>query len=345
VITDLHCKQITVDVIALQETWEIRYADQLLIPGFQQTVFKNREGTRGGGVGFHVRNGLTFKILENLSPFETKIFESLTIQLTYPSKKIVLLTCGYRSNGLIVNVTPAQQMERFMLKYDELLGNLARKKLDCYIFMDSNIDLLNLQEATPANFLNTTLSSGFLQCIRKATRFQNNCRSLIDHILTSCRQNTFVSRTILSDVSDHFFTFICTTSKTEKNRETTKTFRSFTLDNLNRFKLLLGGTDWNNVLNHVDVEEAYDAFWAQYTLNFELCFPLRKIRFNRNVHKKNPFMSQGLLNSREIKNKMHLKTYSKTPSYTVHTVNRQLSAIERVLKMQNAIRLEIKLGM
>jgi len=206
-LNELQLKKINIDVVALQETWEIRYADQLLIPGYQQIIFKNRLGTRGGGVGFYVRNGLTFKIMENLSPFETKIFESLTIQLSYPSKKTVLLTCGYRSNGILENVTPAQQMERFMLKYDELLANLARKKQDCYIFMDSNINLLELNEPIPANFLNTTLSSGFLQCICKATRFQNNSRTLIDHILTSCQQNTFVTGTILSDVSDHFFYF------------------------------------------------------------------------------------------------------------------------------------------
>jgi hypothetical protein len=36
-------------------------------------------GGGGGGVGFYVREGLTFKVVENLSPFEQKIFEAITI--------------------------------------------------------------------------------------------------------------------------------------------------------------------------------------------------------------------------------------------------------------------------
>jgi hypothetical protein len=47
---------------------------------------------RGGGVGFYVRNGISAEIIENLSPFENKIIEALTIKLTYPGNKSVLLT-------------------------------------------------------------------------------------------------------------------------------------------------------------------------------------------------------------------------------------------------------------
>jgi hypothetical protein len=72
---------------------------------------------RGGGVGFYVK-GLRAEILENLSPFENKIIEALTIQLSYPtSNKKILLTSLYRSNGIIANVTQGQQIERFFEKF------------------------------------------------------------------------------------------------------------------------------------------------------------------------------------------------------------------------------------
>ncbi len=81
---------------------------------------------RGGGVGFYIRNGLNFKVIDNLSPFENKIIESLTLQISYPEKtKPVLLTSVYRSNGPLPNITQTQQMERFMAKFDELLHNLS----------------------------------------------------------------------------------------------------------------------------------------------------------------------------------------------------------------------------
>ncbi len=45
-------KNVKIDVIALQETWEIQDPDHLMLPGFQKIVFKNRRDMRGGGVGF-----------------------------------------------------------------------------------------------------------------------------------------------------------------------------------------------------------------------------------------------------------------------------------------------------
>ncbi len=37
---------------------------------------------RGGGVGFYVKNGIQTEIIEELSPFENKIIEALTIKIT-----------------------------------------------------------------------------------------------------------------------------------------------------------------------------------------------------------------------------------------------------------------------
>jgi hypothetical protein len=84
---------------------------------------------RGGGVGFFVKNCLNVEILETFSPFENKIIEALTIQLSYPSSnQPVLLTCIYRSNGPIPNVTASQQMDRFIEKFSNLLADLKTTK-------------------------------------------------------------------------------------------------------------------------------------------------------------------------------------------------------------------------
>ncbi len=99
---------------------------------------------RGGGVGFYVRNGLVAEIIEYLSPFESKIIEALTIQLTYPDNKSVLLTSIYRSNGPIANVTPSQQLDRLMEKLSLLLSDLNATNKTSYVFLDANINLLNL---------------------------------------------------------------------------------------------------------------------------------------------------------------------------------------------------------
>ncbi len=206
-IIELTSKNLKIDVIAIQETWDVCQPDLHAISGYQTFICKNRVNMRGGGVGFYVKNGINFKIIDTLSPFEQKIFESLTIQISYNNKSI-LLTSAYRSNGALPNMTTNQQLEVFQAMFGELLHNLNNRRLPSYVFIDSNIDLLNLHSEQSKNYHNTILSNGFLQLTMKCTRFQNQSRTLIDQILTSSKCNSFQTGTVISDISDHFFTFI-----------------------------------------------------------------------------------------------------------------------------------------
>ncbi len=54
---------------------------------------------RGGGVGFYIKDYLNASVIEELSPFENKIIEALTIKPSYPDNKHVpfssnVLLCG-----------------------------------------------------------------------------------------------------------------------------------------------------------------------------------------------------------------------------------------------------------
>jgi hypothetical protein len=62
IVNRLLQKKVPIQVIALQETWAIKYPNLLDLPGFQRIIFKNRSIGRGGGVGFYVRNGIDYKI-------------------------------------------------------------------------------------------------------------------------------------------------------------------------------------------------------------------------------------------------------------------------------------------
>jgi hypothetical protein len=50
---------------------------------------------------------------------------------------------------------------------------------------------------------------------------------------------------------------------------------------------------WEDVLGSNDVNSAYDAFWSTYNEILLLNFPLKKMRFNKNVHNIKPFMTKG----------------------------------------------------
>ncbi len=207
-ISDFSSSNINIDVIALQEVWDIRYTELFQIPGFKPLMCKKRQGMRGGGVGFYVKNHLNVQILDEMSPFENRIIEALTIKLTYPDNKCILLSSVYRSNGPIHNVTVSQQLERFSLKFSELLSQMQNTRLEAYVFINSNIDLLKLNEPASSNYLNLVIEKSFLQGIAKATRCQNQSKTLIDHILFNKNCENVYTGTVISDVSDHFFTFI-----------------------------------------------------------------------------------------------------------------------------------------
>jgi hypothetical protein len=214
----------------------------------------------------------------------------------------VLLTSAYRSNGPLPNLTATQQMDRFHLSFSELLSKLNSSRLTSYVFIDSNIDLLNMYSEDSVQFINNVLSNGFIQHVMKATRFQNQSKTLLDQILTSSNSNNIFSGTIVSDVSDHFFTFTRPVLPPVKKSTKTTTSRNFSLNNLNNFKTALSGTDWLPVTNSDNVDDAYDIFWNSYSELFEVIFPKKQVRFNRNIHKMAPFMTAGLLVSRLTKN-------------------------------------------
>ncbi len=77
-----------------------------------------------------------------------------------------------------------------------------------HMCMDSNIDLLKLNQPNARNFLNLIFEKSFLPAITKATRCQSDSKTLIDQILFNKNCVNLNSGTIVSDTSDHFMTFI-----------------------------------------------------------------------------------------------------------------------------------------
>jgi hypothetical protein len=160
--------------------------------------------------------------------------------------------------------------------------------------------------------MNLILEKSFLQGISKATRIQNDSKSLIDHILFNINCVNFSSGTLVSDVSDHFFTFIVPPAPLRNPAHNHRFIqaRNYSTHNLNNFKLDLGIADWNSVLTCNDVNMAYNEFWKIYSTSHDANFPLTRKRFNKNIHMRQPFMTQGLLISRNTKNKLHKKAVS-----------------------------------
>ena len=68
-------------------------------------------------------------------------------------------------------------------------------------------------------------------------------------------------------------------------------------------------------LTSTDVQTAYDLFWKNLSYFFDIYFPLVSKKVNRNKHKVEKWMTKGLIISRNIKNKLRLKSL-KFPTLT-----------------------------
>ena len=308
-ILSLTNKNIQIDLISLQETWAIKQPQLLDIPGFQPLIFTNRKRGKGGGVGFYLRNGINYSVNKENSLFLDKIFESLSLDISFTSNncfKQLSVTTIYRSPTTLDNQSATDQMESFHEKFDDLLSKLNNLKVDAYVFLDSNINLFNIETNNHAStYLSNVSNSGFILTNFRSTRIQKSKSSLIDHILTNCKDLNFSSGSIIDDISDHFMTFISPNLTKQKSKPKAIKRRLYTKANFDSFKRDLQQTDWAPVTLTNDVDSCYDQFWKIYTDLHDLHFPLTSVKFNKNFHKISDFMTVGLLTSRATKLKLH----------------------------------------
>jgi hypothetical protein len=84
---------------------------------------------------------------------------------------------------------------------------------------------------------------------------------------------------------------------TKSNQQIHKTIvsRDFSQQNIARFKIELSMANWENVLVQTDVDTAYDRFWNTYLEIYNRTFELKRLRFNKNINKRQNFITRGIL--------------------------------------------------
>jgi len=216
------------------------------------------------------------------------------------------------------DTTPLQAQNQFNDQLQDYLSILNETNCGCYVFSDSNINLFKLTHDTFSDsYFNNLLLNGFVQTIFKSTRIQGASYGLIDHIITNTLPTNLTSGVVINDISDHFPTFIvhCDILKNSAPEFIVK--RDFGLQNLENFKNDLSLTNWNPVLNNDNADQSYDIFWDIFSKAYESNFPLRRIKRNKNIHKINNFMTQGLLISRRTKNLLHKASIENPSNFNI----------------------------
>ena len=129
----------------------------------------------------------------------------------------------------------------------------------------------------------------------------NSSSTLIDHIVTNDNLPSYVCGAFTNRISDHFPIFcIINQTKPKLKQHFIKT-RHITDTSLVNFKQTLKNLSWINTLGESDPQLSLDTFLKEFHEIYELHFPEVKKKFNKNFHRKEAWMTGGLLVSRRMK--------------------------------------------
>ncbi len=334
------------DIICLQELWQFPDLAVFSLPGYHPLVFKLRgQGVQGGGVGIFVKLNLKFKSMENFSIFSDRILESIFIKITLPNNSNITIGNIYRPGTAHPVLTPLEQYDSFSEIFTNMLSSLVVASTPLYIVGDFNIDLLKIStNARCSDFLDLLFSFGLLQIVTKPTRCTDNSATLIDHIITNQSHPTFSCHILTSKISDHFpiIHFLQTKKPTEKPK--TLTARNFCTSNLDKFKANLTNINWNFINEEPDAQSSYNSFSDVFHNLYNMHFPLVTTKFNRNFHKIEPWITTGLLISRNNKLKLASQSakYPTLTNVTEYKLYRNL--YNKILRMSKKNFYDKKLG-
>ena len=135
----------------------------------------------------------------------------------------------------------------------------------------------------------------------KPTRCTSSSASCIDHFISNFSQNKFETCIITTRISDHFpIVFFRDTPKNEsKPKFITK--QDFSDQNVNKFSNLIKNIKWQNVTQELDPNHSFKMFSEQFDTFHSNFFAPKRIKFNQSLHKKEKWMTAGILESRLTK--------------------------------------------
>jgi hypothetical protein len=198
-------------------------------------------------------------------------------------------------------LTQKDQLTEFLNLFNNLISNLDNWEL--ILGGDLNLDVLNYQSCNNvSSYIDSLFANGHIQTITKPTRCTISSATCLDHFITNCSQPVYDSVIVVSKISDHFpIIFLKDSGKQQKQHGTFSKIRNFSELNIQNFTEQLNHLSWNHVISESDPEEAFSQFSNTFKLNYDNYFSPRTIRFNKNVHKKQKWMTNGLLISRNRK--------------------------------------------
>ena len=309
-INKLTEKGVMLDIILLCETFlsDVKNLN-CEIDGYS-LVERHRTKGRGGGVAILIKNGIKFKELRDLTVFNEGLLESLFLEITFDTQKVIIAEL-YRVPGTDIDV--------FFDQYEEIVRKLQEKNLPVIIGTDQNLDFLKINVHNKTNqFFDMNLDAGFVPMITRPTRITSTSATLIDNIYCSNLSHV-KSAIILSGISDHLpCCLLFGMSKKYKKRPLVIESRKITDEKLLKMNNELSETDWS-ILENFDTNQAYRYFIDNLTKVIDMHAPMKSISVSPKNIIKEKWMTAGLLKSSKTCDKLYKEQLGHDASSRFHT--------------------------
>lgn len=323
---------ISFSFIGITETWfNDLNADLYDLEGYTQEA-THRSNRRGGGVSLFIKNDISFTIRNDLNIFDTfaeTVFVEIDKSVFSTDKNIII--------GVIYRI-PDKDVKLFNDKFNDVLNNAKVNNKICYLLGDYNINLLNTDSHIPTqDFVDICFTNGFMPMINKPTRVTKYSATIIDNIITNdIIDSSFFHGLLLTDISDHFPTFLINKQICNKDITISIPQRVINTKNLIKFRDILNQHSFDNILNIQDTKEATSLFHKDITTIYNKCFPTKV--FTKKYHFKKPWLTEGLKTSIKYKNvlyKRYIKNHLETDFKIYKTYRNKLHHILRCSERQH----------
>ena len=303
-------------VLAFQEVWSV--SKNYKIPGYCKFEFNSRDKNGppnpncGGGVGLFIDNKYKdYEILTEESVFQPHVYESIWVKIKIKNGRDKIIGNVYRPNTApLANLQKAIEIHNQII--DKIQNNRLHANCDVQIVSDFNVNMLNFETHGLTNdYINSLISKSFLPLITLPTRIKHQSATLIDHIWTNKKCNSYNTGIIINSLSDHFPVFHIEDVKQPKNIIPDKLTRKINAETIPAFCDMLKSTKWTSVIGEQKPELAFQNFFQIFNEIRDVSFPEIKVKQKPQNFVHSPWMTKGLMISQKRKEKLFSKKVKK----------------------------------
>ena len=270
-------------------------SNNIQIIGYNEFEFEPT-GTTHGGTGFYIKQGLNYKIRDELNVNIPGQFEAIFAEIILPDRKNLIVGCLYRHPTSPVSVRDftSEHME-------PLLTKISKEKKEIVLMGDFNVDLLKTSSNNSAGEFFNNLSTHFLTpYVLQPTRLKS--KTLIDNIFLNSLEYQSISGNLLIEIADHLTQFVILEGFAKKIKLAEANIYKRDKSNFSEREFeetVINGTNWENVC-----AGGIQSFYEKITYHLDEMAPLKKVTLKEQRLMLKPWISRDILDKCKNRDKL-----------------------------------------